>query len=444
MTDLYPDLEPINVLPPYDRLLTEPHTIADIRGGRYSGKSESVHRIAVWRAMNEPLRCIGARETLQSTKDSSHKTISDILYGHGMARSQNGPFEILQDRILRKDGERVISEFFFIGVRESIRDKKSIANIDLVVFDEAGKCSEDTLNVFLPTIIRRAGCKAWFIWNPESTADPIHKWLSGNPGPSNCIHIDTTYKDNPFLSDEARRLIEDCKRDDYDLYEHLYLGKPISSVKGAIFKGEMEAAKDRIKTVPYNRKYPVHTFWDLGMDGTVIWFVQCYEGQLWFIDFYWNQDQDIAHYLIELQDRKSQHQYLYGNDYLPHDALSRVTHGRGMLNRNPDMTATIDRLMRDAGRNVVVCAVNLKIEQINMARTKFPLCHFDALKCAKGIEALRNYQWDRELTDDGKRKPLHNLASHPADAFMQACINARENIKRPVPIASTGRATAEI
>lgn len=434
--------------PKFTPLLTVPHTIADIHGGRYGMKTENVHRLAIYRALHEQLRIVGARETLESTKDSSIKTISDIIHSHNMAVSQNGPFEVLRDSIRRVVNGRVLSEFMFIGVRENIRDKKSLANIDLAIFDEAGKCSSDTLNVFLPTIIRKKGCQGWFIWNPESTVDPIYKWLNGDPGPSNCLHIETSYKDNPWLSDEALQLIADCKRDDPELYEHLYGGKAIDNVKGGIFEAEMKAAdaEGRITRVPYNRLKPVFTSWDLGMDTTAIWFVQPTADGLNFIDFYQNKGQDLAHYLIELNRRE----YVYGRDHLPFDAVDAIIHRNGMMGKNPDRSATIQTMMRDAGRNVSVGPKLLKADRIRAVRSKFPVCRFDADNCKDGIFALKNYQWDRDESkpgDDktkGERKELHNWASHASTSFMEACVNVKEIIKRVLPVAHTGRAHADV
>jgi phage terminase large subunit len=57
-------------------------------------------------------------------------------------------------------------------------------------------------------------------------------------------------------------------------------------------------------------------------------------------------------------------------------------------------------------------------EGINAARTIFSQCRFDAKKCADGIQGLRHYQWGPvSSTGVAKREPLHDWASHPADAF---------------------------
>jgi len=55
---------------------------------------------------------------------------------------------------------------------------------------------------------------------------------------------------------------------------------------------------------------------------------------------------------------------------------------------------------------------------INAVRLMLARCWFDAERCARGLEAMKQYR--REW--DGKRqvwreRPLHNWASHAADAF---------------------------
>jgi phage terminase large subunit len=77
----------------------------------------------------------------------------------------------------------------------------------------------------------------------------------------------------------------------------------------------------------------------------------------------------------------------------------------------------------------------LKVEQgIQAARTIFGKCFFDAEKCADGIQALRHYRYEiDEAKSDPSGKhvslskvPLHDWASHAADAFRTAAVMIRE------------------
>jgi hypothetical protein len=70
---------------------------------------------------------------------------------------------------------------------------------------------------------------------------------------------------------------------------------------------------------------------------------------------------------------------------------------------------------------------------IQAARTIFGKCFFDAEKCADGIQALRHYRYEADeahLDPSGKpglrKEPLHDWASHAADAFRTAAVMIRE------------------
>lgn len=64
-------------------------------------------------------------------------------------------------------------------------------------------------------------------------------------------------------------------------------------------------------------------------------------------------------------------------------------------------------------------------ERVNAARLLIPLCWFDAERCARGLERLRAYRkrWNRATRSYGG--PLHDQASHGADAFGEFALNRR-------------------
>ena len=62
-------------------------------------------------------------------------------------------------------------------------------------------------------------------------------------------------------------------------------------------------------------------------------------------------------------------------------------------------------------------------EGIDAARNILPRCWFDEEKCAKGIVSLDNYK--KEWNDRHgcwSSRPLHNFASHGADAFRMLAV----------------------
>ena len=66
---------------------------------------------------------------------------------------------------------------------------------------------------------------------------------------------------------------------------------------------------------------------------------------------------------------------------------------------------------------------------INAVRTLLSSCWFDEEKCKYGLDALRNYQWGVPAQNGQvKREPLHDWASHGADAMRTLAVS----IKSPI------------
>lgn len=181
-------------------------------------------------------------------------------------------------------------------------------------------------------------------------------------------------------------------------------------IPGAIYKDEIDkaAAEARIGEVPYDSRYPVHTYWDIGVgDSMAIWFVQWTGSIAKFIDYYQESGKGFSHYR-QLLDQKG---YFYGQHFGPHDLRKR------------QVTGTIEaETIADTAHKLGINFYILSREDVNQgiltAKEKFALCHFDKEKCRLGLDALINYR--REWDDDLKKftdKPLHDWTSHAADAF---------------------------
>ena len=115
--------------------------------------------------------------------------------------------------------------------------------------------------------------------------------------------------------------------------------------------------------------------------------------------------------------------YSWGDDFLPHDADNELQAASGR---------SIASQLRALGRNVRIVEKTTVADGINAARTIFGQCWFDSEKCADGLHALRHYRFD--VDDDGRlsRKPLHDWASHPADAFRYLAVSIQaQRPKKP-------------
>lgn len=197
-----------------------------------------------------------------------------------------------------------------------------------------------------------------------------------------------------------------------------------ASVRGAVFSREVLQAREsgRITRVPYDPAIPVDTDWDLGVgDNTAIWFSQTVRGsgEVRLIDYYENAGHGLAHYK-QVLDRRG---YTYGNHWAPHDIQVReLTSGHSRLDA-----------ARSLGLNFLICPKVERLEDgIHAARMLFPRCYFDTESTKRGIECLQNYRWDYNVRIQGfTHLPVHNWASHGADAFKGLAYRHYETKRNP-------------
>jgi phage terminase large subunit len=184
-----------------------------------------------------------------------------------------------------------------------------------------------------------------------------------------------------------------------------------AAIIGAYFGKEMAEAEreGRICSVPYDPSLMVETWWDLGQDDlNAIWFIQRAGREIRAINYMEGSGGDAAYWAKELDKLP----YHYGELVLPHDAASKT----------PNSLKSYSDVLRDHGfkRQTIIPRTDDVVNSINMARLIIPRAYFDAVKCKRGLEALRQYR--REYDDKlriFKAKPHHDWASNGADAWRQ-------------------------
>jgi phage terminase large subunit len=201
-----------------------------------------------------------------------------------------------------------------------------------------------------------------------------------------------------------------------------------AAILGAYYGRDIVAleAAGRVGDVPHDPVLPVHTAWDLGVgDSTAIWFFQVVGGDIHVIDHYEAHGHGLPHYAAVLMARG----YTYGRHYVPHDAKARD------LGTGRTRVETMRTLL---GRWPDVLAQNDVMDGINAARLTLPRCRFDAIRCADGLEALRQYR--AEFNDKTKAftdRPRHDWTSHTADAFRYLAMAWRIIAPAPPPPVPT-------
>lgn len=296
--------------------------------------------------------------------------------------------------------------------------------LDGVVLDEFGDMDPTIwTQVIRPALSDRKGW-ACFIGTPKGK-NQFHKlWVAAEDDPEWTRLMlkasETGLLDQKELAD-ARKMMSD------DEYAQEYECSFEAAVRGAYYGKELNEAElaDRITSVPYDPRLPVHTAWDLGMaDSTVIWFVQVVGRETRWIDCLKGEGVGLDWYASQLQQRN----YVYGNHYLPHDVEVREL-GTGKSRYE---------VLQGFGIQPTI-APNIAVDDgIQALRMLIPTSWFDRVKCKEGLEALRMYrrEWD-DKRQEFKLRPLHDWTSHYADAARYFAVGHQERTHAPVFKRST-------
>jgi hypothetical protein len=200
-----------------------------------------------------------------------------------------------------------------------------------------------------------------------------------------------------------------------------------SAILGAYYGKEMRQITDqgRITDIEYDPMFPLFSSWDLGYsDDTTIWTWQVVHGEIRFLDYHSSNGQSIPFYTGYIAQQEQKYKAKYKFHYLPHDARAKTLASGGK--------SIIEQLSAKIKLECMKIVPNLSLQDgIQATRMMLLRSWFDP-KCEDGIECLRQYE--RSYNEDKKvfsDKPLHNWASHGADAMRMAAIAWKEEAKLP-------------
>jgi len=381
--------------------LFEPARYKIAYGGRGGAKSWGFGRALLIMGAQRPLRVLCAREFQNSIAESAHALFAQQIDLLGL----DGLYEVQEKRILGRNG----TEFIFKGLRHNVASVKSTEGVDVAWVEEARTVSKTSWDVLIPTI-RKEGSEIWISFNTELEEDETYQRFVKKP-PTGARVVKIGWEDNPWFPEVLRQEALDLKARDPVAYETVWGGNCKQVLDGAIYTHEILAATraGRFRKIAFDPTKPVHTFWDLGRaDKTSIWFAQQVGFEFRLIDFYENRGFALSHYLEMLTQRITDCGYAYGEHWLPHDAQNELLASE----------RTIEQQMWAAGHEVWITPKLSVAAGIDAARQVFARCFFDEDRCADGIQALRNYRYDVDPnTQAFSKNPLHDWASHAADAF---------------------------
>jgi len=383
-------------------------------GGRSSGKSTTVATVLVALATQSSLRILCCREVQNSIAESVHKLLADMITKYKLPG-----WEITRETIRNRNG----SEFIFKGVRGNTQNIKSLEGVDICWCEEAQSFSMESIDILIPTI-RKPG--SYFIWtfNRLSQNDPVWERIASAPDERTFARQINSEEIEPLLSDEVLHEREKMRKENPELFAHVWLGQPLTATTGSVYGKQLALAREqgRIGKVPYDGSAPVYAALDLGVgDSTAICFFQPVGQEIHFIDYYESSGEDLAHYINVMANKP----WEYRQIFLPHDAKAREL----------QTGKTREEFFREHGYNNVTILRPSRLllgqDDINItARPKFSRCWFDEKKCARLLECLAAYHYEyNEKNKLLKDKPCHDWSSHAADAFIYALIAEAEQIE---------------
>lgn len=398
-------LQPAIELPQKLQFLFEPHRYKVLHGGRGGAKSWGIARTLLIKGSMSQLRIPCCREIQKSISDSVHALLKTQAEQMGLSSF----YKITDTYLEGRNG----TLFTFHGLKHNVANIKSLEGADICWVEEGQAVTKASWEVLIPTI-RKPNSEIWVSFNPELETDETYQRFVLKP-PTGAKIVKVDWRDNPWFPEVLRQEMTDLKQRDPDAWLNVWEGHCRLTLDGAVFAKEMRQATEegRFTRVPYNPSLPVHCFWDLGRaDLTAIWFAQSVGFEFRLIDYYENQGYALNHYLQVLSKKP----YQWGQMYLPHDAENELLAS----------DLTIAQQLRKSDYKVSIVPKLGISEGIEAARAVFPKCYFDQDKCADGIKALQHYRYDIDpKTNQWDKKPLHDWASHGADAFRYFAVSMR-------------------
>lgn len=224
-----------------------------------------------------------------------------------------------------------------------------------------------------------------------------------------------TTSDTNHISEDA--LEEERKTMAEDLFLQEFYCSFSRGIEGSIYAKALNnlRLKGQISQVPFEPGKRVHTAWDIGRDTTAVIFFQTIGQTVRLIDYYEKANENLEHFVGILQERTQRDGYIYDKHFFPHDL--RVTEWAG-----PKFTR-IEKARQLGIKATIVDDVSLE-DGIEYTQSSLPKLWIDEAKCQRLIKCLENYRFEYDSKKQiYKRVPLHNWASHGADALRYLCLS---------------------
>jgi len=389
--------------------LLQPARYKGAWGGRGSGKS---HFFGEYIIEEHILNPDDATVCIREIQKSIEQSVKRLLEQKIVKLNAGDYFEVLDKAIRSRRGVGVIT---FQGMQNHTADSiKSLEGYKRAWVEEAQTLSQYSLDLLRPTI-RMPGSEMLFSWNPRFKSDPVDVFFRKKK-PDNAIVVAVNWNDNPWFPNELRQeMIDDFERDP-DKAEHIWNGA-YGATQGAILARWVNQAIREGRATPDVNFDPdgagIEVSCDLGFRDTAsFWYWQRTLGGFRVLAYDGDTGLDADDWIPRIRDKIIElgAGKKLGRVWLPHDARAKTFQSKH---------TTIERFAQAFGTDK--CAIvpqSKKLDQISAARAVLPKCKFNSELCEAGMDGL--IAWEYAYNEDlgvFSREPLHNWASHPADAF---------------------------
>lgn len=206
-------------------------------GGRGSAKSFTFIDACVIEASIRPVRILCTREIQLSIDESVKAEIEAAIIDRGLSHF----FRVTEKQIVGLNG----SKFIFKGIKNNIKNIKSISDVDIVLCEESENISKNSWDKLLPSIRPRksfGGRKKRpiiiVIFNPDDELDDTYQRFIVNPPPRSCVKL-INWRNNKYFPENLEEMRKHSlktrpKKD----HEHDWEGKPKSSAEDVIIDRE--------------------------------------------------------------------------------------------------------------------------------------------------------------------------------------------------------------
>lgn len=275
---------------------------------------------------------------------------------------------------------------------------------DGVVMDEYAMLDPKAwTSVIRPTLTDYRG---WAVISGTSNGDDhFHELIKrATIDPDWDVHIIPVTKTTALHPDEVEEMRKEMAAEQ-GAFDREMMCSFDAATEGAYYAELMNdaEAEGRICSVPRDPAARVVAIWDLGIsDYMSIWIVQRVGREWHIIDYIQEHGEGLAHYVNLIGERG----YRNVAHLVPHDIRAREL-GTGVSRYE---------VMIELGCDVYIVPHHTPEDRINATRNILPLCWFDRDRTTEGRRALKAYKSGKSDTL-GFTKPVHNWASHGADAF---------------------------